>query len=141
MKRLASVLLALFCTIAFAQDALSASVQSMMKTSVFAFGGVGFAGKTSQGELDFRVIQSQPPAIALDSFEKIFAGGDTEAKSYALLGIRRLDGKRFKELLHSSEGSQQKVLTMYGCILERQNFMDVVRAIDSGSYDGFVTLR
>jgi len=141
VKRLASVLLALFCSTALAQDAVSTSVQSMMKTSVFAFGGVGFAGKTSQGELDFRVIQSQPSAIALNGFEKIFAGGDTEAKSYALLGIRQLDGKRFKELLQSLQGSQQKVVTMHGCILEKHSFMDIARAIDSGSYDGYLKSR
>ena len=136
MKQFAAVLLVLLCSVAPAQDTLSAAVKSIAKTGVFAFGGVGFAGKISQGEIDFRVIQSQPPAVALGSLEKIYAIGDPAAKSYALVGIRQLDGKRFKELLQSLEGSQEKVLTMQGCIIERHHLADVAKAIDAGSYDG-----
>jgi hypothetical protein len=120
---------------------LSATVKSISKTSVFSFGGVGFIGKISQGEIDFRIIQSQPAAVALESFETIYAGGDAEAKSYALVGIRHLDGARFKELLQSLQGSPEHVMTMQGCIIQKQNLEDVARAVDAGNYDGYLKSR
>ena len=141
MKRIAAFLLVLLLSAAPAQDTLSATVKSITKTGVFAFGGVGFIGKISQGEIDFRVIRSQPAAVALASFEKIYATGDPEAKSYALAGIRQLDETRFKELLRSMDGSQEMVLTMEGCIMERRRLVDIAKAIDAGNYDDWLKAR
>jgi hypothetical protein len=141
VKRFAVVLLVVLCGVASAQDTLSATVKSLTKTSVFAFGGVGFVGKISQGEIDFRVIQSQAAAVALASFEEIYASGDPAAKSYALAGIRQLDRERFKEILRSLDGSQEKVFTMEGCIMERRRLVDVAKAIDAGSYDNWLKPR
>ena len=141
MKRSAALLLALLCSAGYAQNPLASAVKSISNTGVFAFGGVGFIGRISQGEIDFRVIQSQPAAVALASFEEIYTSGDTEAKSYALVGIRKLDGKRYKELLQSLEGSQVKVFTMEGCVIEKRNLEDVAKSIDSGGYDGYLKSR
>jgi hypothetical protein len=141
MKRSAALLLAILCSAAYAQNPLAAAVQSISKTGIFAFGGVGFAGKTSQGEIDFRIIESQPPTVALEDFEKVFATGDAAAKCYALVGIRQLDRKRFNELMQSLQDSQQNVMTMQGCILQKQKLADVVKTIDAGSYDGYLKPR
>ncbi|MDR3753631.1 MAG: hypothetical protein P4K93_08260 [Terracidiphilus sp.] len=135
MKRLALSLFLLFSSIAPAQDKPSAAVKSMSTTAVFAFGGVGFAGVTSQGEKDFRVIYDQPPDAALKSFELVYATGDSEAKSYALVGIHKLDEKRFGELLASLKGSEEKVITMRGCIMEKQSMAEVAKEIQSGQFD------
>ncbi len=141
MKRFAAVLLVTLCSMAHAQDTLSATVKSLAKTGVFAFGGIGFVGKISQGEIDFRAIQSQPAAAALASFETIYADGDSAAKGYALAGIRQLDQERFKEILRSLDGSQEEVFTMEGCVMERRRLVEVARAIDAGSYDGWLKPR
>jgi hypothetical protein len=137
--------LPLFCLSCFAalrpRRTLSATVKSLAKTGVFAFGGVGFIGKISQGEIDFRAIQSQPAAVALSSLETIYATGDPAAKSYALAGIRQLDRERFKGILLSLDGSQQEVFTMEGCIMERRRLVDVAKAIDAGSYDDWLKPR
>lgn len=141
MKSTAALLLAILCSAGYAQNPLTAAVQSISKTGIFAFGGVGFAGKTSQGEIDFRVIDSQPPTVALDEFEKVYATGDAAAKSYALVVIRQLDRKRFNEILQSLQDSQEKVMTMQGCILQKQKLADIVKTIDAGSYDGYLQAR
>jgi hypothetical protein len=140
MKRTAALLLAILCNAGYAQNPLAA-VKSISNTGIFAFGGVGFAGKTSQGEIDFRVIESQPPTVALEEFEKVYATGDAAAKSYALVGIRQLDRNRFNELLRSLQDSEQKVMTMQGCILQKQKLADVAKSIDAGSYDGYLQAR
>lgn len=141
MKRFAAALVVLVCSVALAQDALSAAVRSMANTGVFAFGGVGFIGKISEGELDFRVIQSQPAAVALASFEKIYATGDAAARLYALAGIRQLDETRSKELLRSLDSSQETVFTMQGCIMEKHRLGDIAKAIGAGSYDSWLKPR
>lgn len=140
-RRFVVALIILSSSIAPAQDTLSATVKSLSKTDVFAFGGVGFIGKISQGEIDFRVIQSQPAAVALASFETVYSTGDTAAQIYALAGIRQLDRERFKEILQSLDGSQEKVFTMQGCIMERRLLVDVAKAIDKGSYDDWLKPR
>lgn len=141
MRRFAVALIILSCTVAPAQDTLSATVKSLAKTGMFAFGGVGFIGKISQGEIDFRAIQSQPAAVALASFETVYATGDAAAQIYALAGIRQVDKTRFKEILQSLDGSQEMVFTMQGCIMERHRLLEIAKAIDAGSYDSLLKPR
>jgi hypothetical protein len=141
VKRIAATLLVLICSVAPAQDGVSTAVKSLAKAGVFAFGGVGFIGKISQGEIDFRSIQSQPPAVALASFEIVYATGDSAAQLYALAGIRQLDGARFKEILRTLDGSQESVFTMQGCVMERHSVAEIAKAIDAGSYDSWLKPR
>ncbi len=135
VRRLAVTLIILSCSVALAQDTLSATVKSLANTGVFAFGGVGFIGKISQGEIDFRVIQSQPAAVALASFETVYSTGDTAAQIYALAGIRQLDKVRFNELYRTFDRSDEAVLVAEGCIFERRRVGEIVKAIDAGNYD------
>ncbi len=141
VKRLAVALLVVSCSVLPAQDTLSAAVKSLTKTGMFAFGGVGFIGKISQGEIDFRTIQSQPPAVALASFETVFASGDEAAQLYALAGIRQLDKSRFKELFRTLDHSDQTIFIAEGCIIERRRMADIAKAIDDGSYDSLMKPR
>lgn len=134
-KAAAAILLGIFLSAASVQSPPADAVQRLSKTGVFAFGGVGFIGKISQGEIDFRAIGSQPPEAALKSFEEVFAGGDAAGKLYALAGIRTLNEKRSKELIKPLESSQQKVFTMQGCIMESTTMATIATAIDSGNYD------
>ena len=108
------------------------SVQRLAHVGVFAFGGVGFAGSTSQGELDFRRIKLEPPDAALAAFEKVYATGNLQAKSYALVGIHSLKLKRFKELYAALSPSNGDVTTMRGCIVLSERFRDIARQIDKG---------
>jgi hypothetical protein len=140
-RRFAVALIILSSGVAPAQDTLSATVKSLAKTGLFAFGGVGFIGKVSQGEIDFRAIQSQPAAVALASFETVYATGDTAAQIYALAGIRQLDKVRFKELYRTFDRSGETVLVAEGCIFERRRVGEIVKAIDAGSYDDWLKPR
>jgi hypothetical protein len=135
IKTMAALLVGLLCSVGYSQDPLAGAVQRLSNTGVFAFGGVGFIGKISQGEIDFRAIQSQPPQVALRSFELVFATGDAAGRSYALAGIRQLDAVHSKELLRSLDSSNEKVMTMQGCVMESHRLADIVKAIDSGRYD------
>jgi len=135
MKRLLISLAVALCSVAHSQTEPSDALQRLSSVKIFAFGGTGFAGRTSQGEKDFRIIVSQPRQVALENFEAIYNHGTPEAKSYALAGIRKIDAQRFKALLQSSHSSKEKVHTMEGCIVEDRAFIEVAKTIDSGSYD------
>jgi hypothetical protein len=123
--------------VAPAQEPRAEAIQRISHSNVFAFGGVGFAGVTSDGEKDFRFIISLPSAAR--DFETIYETGTPEAKGYALAGIHELNRVRFKELLRSLGSSQAQVETMEGCIKERQPLVKVAAQIDSGRYDSWIT--
>jgi hypothetical protein len=129
-----AILLVMLCSVAHAQATPSAAAQHLSKVGVFAFGGVGFVGKTSEGEKDFRIVMSQPAADALASLETLYAHGTPAAKSYALVGIRKLDRERFEELVQPLESSKEKVFIMEGCIMQDRSLGDIARAIDSGAF-------
>ena len=127
------------CFMGHAQDQHADSIKRFAKTAVFAFGGVGFAGITSEGEKEFHVIMALPTAA--EDFEKIYAIGNPEARSYALVAIRELNRARFKELITSLNGSPQQVVTMEGCIMQRRTLAKIAQDIDSGQYDSWLKLR
>ena len=141
MKRLATILLTASCSLTAAQGTFQASTERLAKTEVFAFGGVGFAGTTSQGEKDFRIMLTQSPAAALDSFERLYAIANAQGRLYALAGIRKLDPNRFKKLMVPIRDSKEPVRTMSGCIADKRTLGEVVKEIDSGEYDPWVEPR
>jgi hypothetical protein len=58
---------------ALADDAVTAAVLRLSTVDKFAFSGVGYAGVTSKGEVDFKVLLAQPEPTALNAFEKLYA--------------------------------------------------------------------
>ena len=138
MKRLVAILtIALavsYSASALADDALDAAVQRLSKVGMFAFGGTGFAGVISKGELDFKIVLAKPEPEALAAFEKIYATGDLAGKAYALVGLKKLSPDRFKELLPVAEASTDRVFTIRGCIVTSRLFADVARQIDRDTY-------
>ena len=114
----------------------SAAVRRLSTVGMFAFGGVGFAGRTSEGELDFRQVYAQPPEVALAAFEKVYAEGTLPAKAYALVAIRELSPNRFRELLTPLAKSGDKVQTAHGCVISREPVSAVARQIAAGDYRG-----
>jgi hypothetical protein len=121
-------------TAALADDAVTAAVLRLLAVDKFAFGGVGYAGVTSKGEVDFKVLLAQPEPTALNAFEKLYATGNPQGKSYALSGIKKLNPKRFKELKESIANSTEEVEVMRGCIVSHEALRDVAKQIDQGKF-------
>jgi hypothetical protein len=134
VKRCVAVLLLLCGVAAFADDSLDAALKRLSTVGQFAFGGVGDAGVTSKGEIDFKVVLSQPQPVALTAFEKLYATGGPQAKSYALSGIKKLNPSRFKVLLASAEASTDEVEVMRGCVISHELLRDVAKQIDLGKF-------
>ena len=117
-----------------ANDSVDAAVNRLSTVEKFAFGGVGYAGVTSKGEIDFKFVLAQPHSTALSAFEKLYATGNTQGKSYALAGIKKLAPQRFKELAAAIGKSTDEVEVMRGCIVSHEALRDVAKQIDQGKF-------
>ncbi len=142
MKHWTALVLLMFSIVAHADDTLDItkpSVNPVLKrlatTDVFAFGPVGFFGTTSQGEADFNIIMRQEPKAAMEALEKLYAQGHAQAKSYALVGIRKLDGRRFHELLTTLQTPDEVVKTQGGCMVGHNSLRGIAEQIKRGAYD------
>jgi hypothetical protein len=117
-----------------ADGQLNAAIKRLTNVSTFAFGGVGFLGVQSEGETDFKVVMSRPRFVALTAFEKLYVGGNTQGKGYALAGIKRLNNARFKELLAMARQSSDKVAVMRGCVMSQEPLGGVAQQIADGKF-------
>ncbi len=109
-----------------------ATLERPAKVGRFAFGPTGYAGITSQGEKDYKVVLSR--STAEGDFEKLFAMGNPQAKSYALVGIRAVSPERWEELFHTLRDSKKEVVTQSGCIVDREPLERVLKRIEAGDY-------
>jgi hypothetical protein len=107
----------------------------LLNVNCFAFGGVGYAGITSPGEVAFHAVLESPNALEL--FEAILSSGTGEAKMYALCGVRRLNKKAFDDSAKALKEADPKVKTMSGCLATEENASVVIQRIADGTYDSY----
>jgi hypothetical protein len=122
----------LLAAIAQAGEPADSTIERLAKVDRFAFGGIGFAGITSQGEKDYKLVFSRSSAMA--DFERMLSIGNPQARSYALVGIRALNPSRYKELLRSFRDSKEEVVTQKGCIELHESLAEVLKHIEAGEY-------
>jgi hypothetical protein len=115
-----------------AAESVDSTFDRLAKVDVFAFGPTGYAGVISQGEKDYKLILSRPSAMA--DLERLLSLGNLQAKCYALVRIRTLNGNRFKELSKSLRASKEEVLTQSGCIVSHESIGTVLNRIETGQY-------
>jgi hypothetical protein len=116
--------------------------QQLLTIRSFAFGGIGFAGRTSEGEAAYQAIAASTNALAL--FSGVFTNGNAQAKLYALCGIQRFAPGRFASYAGSLRAANPEVETIQGCIISHEFAIDVISRISAGSYDlysGMFTAR
>jgi hypothetical protein len=109
--------------------------EQLLTVKSFAFGGVGFAGITSDGERAFHTIAAATNALEL--FRVALTNGTTEARLYALCGIRKLAPKRFEAHAKPLVAANPTASTMSGCIVTELPASKVVQNIAAGLYDRY----
>src|SRR6185369_13177997 len=107
--------------------------EQLLSVRCFAFGGVGYAGVTSEGEKAYRAIAGSTNAVAL--FSAALTNGNAQAKLYALCGIRQFAPRTFEAQSKSLLSANPQVETMSGCMVSNEFATNVVARIASGSYD------
>ena len=133
MRQWVLVCILLGASSCYSQDAPQAAITRLSNADLFAVGPVGYAGKTSEAEKDFRAIASSP--AAMDKLHELYRTGNVQAKSYALLGIKELDIAEFKRLASTLHPTEQTVAVERGCIVSHLQFADLVKQIAAGKFD------
>jgi hypothetical protein len=117
-----------------ATNSIQQDYVQLLKIKCFAFGGVGIAGSTSEGELAYRAVLASTNAVAL--FTATLSKGTDEAKLYALCGIHSLKDGSFDVSAKILKEADPKVFTMSGCIGTVEKASVVIERIADGTYDG-----
>ena len=115
-----------------------AATSGLEAASILALFPVGEAGTTSQEERQFKAIFALERTKAKLELERIYSSRNPQAMSYALVGMRNLDKKRYAEMLVAARSSNVTVETMWGCILLREKLQTIANDLDAGKYDGWL---
>lgn len=130
---LTSVALFLICTAPLHADADA----TLRKAGSFALGGVGVAGTMSEGERALREVLKATDAVA--RLENALPNSSPAGQLYALLGLRLRDRAAYQRALEKYRASNAKIQTMRGCILQQESFRDLIKQIEHGDYDSFLS--
>ena len=116
-----------------------AEVKTLSEIPLFAFGGIGAAGITSNGEIAFHSVFSSDTAEA--DFLQVLKTGTPQAQCYALLGLRLKNRAAFDEQVKQFTASKKQVNTCAGCMLGSSPMQSVVANIERGTYDTQATAK
>ena len=102
----------------------------LSKIDLFAFGPIGFAGTTSEGELALRELMAKPDRkTRLDALLK---KGSPEAKCYAIAAYKLLDQKKHRELLQKFANDKTDVTIQGGCIRSDFHMKENIHRMKNG---------
>ena len=144
----------------FKQEQLSArgriAYRKLATACVFSVGGVGYSGSTSKEELALYDLLDEAHALA--ALKSLVTNSSYEGGLYALVGLSIRDHEKFNraveiykarkdrpERQESSfecfEATGETVTTQSGCIISIEEREKIVRAIQSGHYDGMLSAK
>ncbi|MEY2494323.1 MAG: hypothetical protein QOJ45_815 [Verrucomicrobiota bacterium] len=109
----------------------------LRKTSSFALGGVGVAGTISEGERAVREVLKESDASS--RLESLLPNASPAGQLYALLALRLRDRAAYQRVLEKYGANSATVQTIRGCILQKESFRDLIKQIEHGDYDSFLS--
>ncbi len=111
----------------------AAAIARLEQATVFAFGGVGFAGTTSSGEVAFRELWAERNAKI--HFEQVYRHSTPEGRCYALVALSTLDRKGFdRRATAIRKEAPYEVSTMRGCLVSTESIFTLLVKIERGDY-------
>jgi hypothetical protein len=113
---------------------------ALQRADAFAFGPVGFAAFTAEGDLAVRILVRHPKAIAIFQLIADRAG---PGGLYALAALRALDRDAYEKSLPQFKASlarerRKKVTLQAGCIAHDELISEVLTKLEAGAYDSFI---
>ncbi len=109
--------------------------QTLLKIRLFAIGGIGYNGKTSEGEKAFDVLLEDKEVIL--AFKSLVKKGTLEGGMYGLFGLKMIDCDCFKSEFESYRkeklfrDKKEKFAMMSGCdSIKAENNSDKEFVID-----------
>jgi hypothetical protein len=145
IQRYAAIAIAVVFVGAIVQRSLPPSetaralVKELAGVKVFSLGGVGYVNSIPEREDWFFAILSSRHSD--QSFRELFEQGSTEAKVYALAGLRLTDMKGFKECAGVFVSKGSDVWAQRGCIGRTRTAAEVVANFENGEVERYIKLR
>src|ERR1700757_2306742 len=128
MKILSLTLIAGITLAQFGVSAATASenspVRDLAAAKSFAFGGIGVAGLTSEGEQNLRAVLERPNAS--QELQGAFAQATPAGKLYILVGLRRCDRAAYQKIFSSVERPNDDVEVARGCMISKEPFRQLL---------------
>ncbi|MEN8735554.1 MAG: hypothetical protein ABF329_12145 [Lentimonas sp.] len=119
--------------------ASGAFAEGQAHVTIFAFGGVGYAGVTSEGEKEFnRIYQREAP---LEEFIEWYERGHNEEKTYCMTAFYELDRNRYLRIKKQYQNEGIEISTMDGCLAGSEQLDTILKRIESGRYEPYYNLE
>jgi hypothetical protein len=103
----------------------------------FAFGGVGVAGLTSEGERNLRAVLGRPDAS--QRLQAALAHATPAGELYILVGLRRCDRAAYQKIFGSLAIPNEDVEVARGCMISREPFRQLLSQIQEGRFDDYLS--
>jgi hypothetical protein len=115
----------------------NSSTRDVAAAKSFAFGGIGVAGLTSEGERNLRAILERPDAS--QQLQAAFPHATPAGELYILVGLRRCDRAAYQRIFASLTPSNNAVEVAHGCMISWQTFRQLLSEIQDGRYDDYLS--
>lgn len=103
----------------------------------FAFGGVGVAGRMSEGERNLRTVLDRSDAS--QQLQAALAYATPAGELYILVGLRRRDRAAYQKVFCSLARPNDDVEVARGCMISREPFRQLLSQIQEGRFDDFLS--
>lgn len=103
----------------------------------FAFGGVGVAGRMSEGERNLRTVLDRSDAS--QQLQAALAYATPAGELYILVGLRRCDRTAYQKVFGSLARPNDDVEVARGCMISREPFRQLLSQIQEGRFDDFLS--
>ena len=102
-----------------------------------AFGGVGVAGLTSEGERNLRAVLERPDAA--QQLQGALAHATPAGTLYILVGLRRCDRATYQKVFDSLARPGDDVEVVRGCMISKEPFRKLLSQIQDGRFDDYLS--
>jgi len=123
--------------------------QTLLKIKLFAIGGVGYSGETSEGENAFNVLLDEKEAVS--AFKILVDKATIEGGLYSLAALQWLKCDCYKEQLENfkkarlSNENDERLSWASGCsgyeTKEKEGKSLIIETVEKGQYNGIIESR
>jgi hypothetical protein len=117
----------------------NSAVRDLAAAKSLAFGGVGVAGLTSEGERNLRAVLERPDAS--QQLQAALSHATSAGKLYILVGLRRCDRNAYQRIVNSLGRFSDDVEVVRGCMVSKESFREALSQVEDGQFDDYLSRR
>jgi hypothetical protein len=123
--------------ISVAATSENSAAPEVAAAQAFAFGGLGVAGRMSEGERNLRAVLERPDAS--QQLQTALSHATPAAKLYILVGLRRCDRAAYQKVFDCLARPNDDVEVARGCMISREPFRQLLSEVQDGRFDDYLS--